>query len=239
VILDVENASIRVQNCFEAKVFGKSLEFLRPNESLSIAKYIKVVGYGCIYQSVAEVPHTDITLSIVCARSPVKLRRELLGGERYRVAENHRGIYEIAGELFPVQIINSARLPREDNIWLNSLGKNLSVEELERISELKGKMGKKISMEAYYYTLLHANQSLIREAMRMTKATLMRDFVETGLAAEFIAIGEKKGKREGKREGVSSTIFIINGLKNQIPPEQLAAEAELSLDEVEMIKAAL
>jgi hypothetical protein len=48
------------------------LEFKGPDDSLTMTDYLKVICYGCLYQSVESVSYTDITLTMVCTMHPNK-----------------------------------------------------------------------------------------------------------------------------------------------------------------------
>jgi hypothetical protein len=54
--------------------------------------------------------------------------------------------------------------------------------------------------------------------------------------AKGVKIGEARGMKIGKVDGIKNTLHIIKGLQNHIPLEQLAAESELTKEEIEIIK---
>ena len=79
--------------------------------------------------------------------------------------------------------------------------------------------------------------------MASRNSTLARVLVESGLAEEWKnewrAEGKAEGKVEGKVEGVRSTLYVIKGLKNNVPIQRLAEESQLPVEEIEKIKSEL
>ncbi len=61
---------------------------------------------ACLYKSdtgrVDEILDTDITITLIREQRPIKLLGQL--GSKYTVAEKGKGIYQIEGMLFPMQI---------------------------------------------------------------------------------------------------------------------------------------
>jgi hypothetical protein len=220
------------------------LEYKSPDDTLDVSSYLKVLGYGCLYQTVESIDYKDVTLTIVSTRRPLALLKELRAHGRLNVVEKYKGIYEIEGEAFPVRIIASKQLPESENIWLRSLNRELSMDGLTRLNEKNAGMDRSVSMAAYWDVLTNANIKIIKELAQMSRRPFDDFIKELGLdkvwEAEGIAIGEArgeaKGEAKGEKQGLENAIYIIKGLKRHIPPEQLAKESGLPIEEVERIK---
>jgi len=44
----------------------------------------------------------------------------------YTVEESHPGIYNVKGDIMPIQLIDSRRLSAEENLWLKELDNRLN-----------------------------------------------------------------------------------------------------------------
>jgi hypothetical protein len=112
------------------------------------------------------------------------------------VEEVSPGIYRITGywtAVAAVQVIESKKLPSEENLWLKGLDRELNAETAGGILEAsKKKNGPEIA--AYLYAVLTANAKTLREVLKMDKAgeiTLDKVLEEAGLTAKWEARGER------------------------------------------------
>ena len=80
-----------------------------------------------------EILDTDITISLIRERKPIKLLKQLK--EKYRVEQEGKGIYRVYGMLFPMQIIVTRELERSQHIWLKSLTLNMDITQAEELLE--------------------------------------------------------------------------------------------------------
>ena len=87
LIIKKKPGAVIRKNFAEEFLTHNIFEFKNPYETLSITDYIKVIGYGCLYQSVASVPYNDITLNIVCTRKPIKLFNDIISRRQYKITE--------------------------------------------------------------------------------------------------------------------------------------------------------
>jgi hypothetical protein len=103
------------------------------------------------------------------------------------VIETAPGIHQIAGYPLPIQVIESKKLPFEENLWLKGLAKDLNPAMAGSILEASRKKGKEAEVAAYLYALINANQKTIEEALAMVDEGLPFDrwVEETGLAAKW------------------------------------------------------
>jgi hypothetical protein len=109
-------------------------------------------------------------------------------------------------------VIESKKLPFEENLWLKGLAKDLNAKAARSILEESRKKGKEAEVAAYLYALVNANRKAIQEVQTMAKDELPFDKLieEMGLAAKWRAEGKIEGKVEGEALGK------INALKETI-----------------------
>ena len=71
------------------------IEYKSPDDSMNIDTFYKVLSYACLYKAdtdtVDEILDTDITVSLIRERKPVKLLRQL--EKKYQVKQAGKGIY--------------------------------------------------------------------------------------------------------------------------------------------------
>jgi hypothetical protein len=183
------------------------VEYKSPKSHISIGDYHKVGGYARHYSFLNKVDITDITITFVEDRYPRKLfafLRDVLG---FRVTEKWAGIYHVKGDMMPVQVINRKRLDAESNLWIKSLGDDLSISGLSRIVKERQKSRMDDSLSAYMHVLLESNTKTVEEFYRMknkNRETLEDVLERLGLTkqweargkSEGIAIGEARAKAE-------------------------------------------
>lgn len=74
---------------------------------------------------------TDITVSLIRERKPIKLLEQL--EEKYQVRREGKGIYRIYGMLFPMQVIVTKELDLSRHVWLKSLTRNMDIPQAEML----------------------------------------------------------------------------------------------------------
>ena len=94
------------------------LEYKSPGDYVSVGGFYKVYAYACLYASLRETPVTDMTISLVESRYPQKLIEHLERVRGYAVEEIRPGIYNVRGDIFPIQLVDIRRLPGDENLWL-------------------------------------------------------------------------------------------------------------------------
>ncbi len=111
------------------------IEYKSPDDSMNIDTFYKVLSYACLYKAdtdtVDEILDTDITVSLIRERKPVKLLRQL--EKKYQVKQEGKGIYRIDGMLFPMQVIVTRELETDRHIWLKSLTRNIDIVQAEEL----------------------------------------------------------------------------------------------------------
>ena len=120
------------------KIFRKYniIEYKSPDDSLSVDDFYKVYGYTCFYKAdvplADSIPIQELTITFVVEKYPRKLICHLQEVKGYTVQWSEAGIYQVQGDLIPIQIIVTKELSRGKNLWLNSLTNKLSETESAR-----------------------------------------------------------------------------------------------------------
>ena len=109
------------------------IEYKAPGDSFSIDDFYKVYGYACIYKSdtakVNEIKADDITLTFAVKHFPREMVKEIQRTRNLQVVKFDEGIYHISGDMFPIQIIHTTKLSRENNFWLRNLTNDLKTKK--------------------------------------------------------------------------------------------------------------
>jgi hypothetical protein len=176
------------------------LEYKSPDDYVSVDDFYKVYAYACLYASFNNIPITSLTVSFVESHHPKRLLDHLGKDRGYKVAETSPGIYTVSGDILPIQVINSRKLPAEENLWLKNLNNEHNRFTIDRVSNEIDKQGKAARLAAYLYVIITANFAVAKEAAKMTN-TFERFMEETGLAAKARAEGEARGEARGRAEG--------------------------------------
>ncbi|MBR3602632.1 MAG: 3-isopropylmalate dehydrogenase [Lachnospiraceae bacterium] len=176
------------------------IEYKSPEDYISIDDFYQVYGYACFYKAdtnhVDEIKANEITITFVCKNRPRELIKHLREERGFRI-KGKEGIYTIHGDYFPMQLILTSRLSKEENFWLRYLTNDLkSVEEANRIlSEYEGHQNEN-NHKSVMNVIVHANKEVFKEATKMCEALLelMKDELD-----ERTKVAEKIGRIAGER----------------------------------------
>ena len=199
------------------------LEYKSPDDYISVADFYKVYGYACLYASFEKVPVTNMTISFVGSRYPKELLKHFREIRLYKVEETNTGIYNIAGDLLSIQIIDSRKLSAEENLWLRGLYNKLSAQETRCLFLEADRQGKAARIHAYVNVIARANYQAVEEAMNMSDAVRsLEDVLEvTGFNA-----------RVEERKALAIATNMIN---LGFPPETVAAATMLDPEKVKAL----
>jgi hypothetical protein len=220
-----------------AAIFKKwnLFEYKNPGDYVSVADFYKVYGYACLYASFEKHPITDMTISFVESRHSGKLLEHLRNERGYTVAETAEGIYTVSGDIMPIQVIESRKLPAEENVWLKSLRAGLNHTEREQIWAEIARQGKDAQIAAYMEVIAKANPRIIEEAFmgRKSSLTFEQALENTGLIAKW----EARGRTEGKAEGEKHKAFAIaqNLVNMGLPFETVVSATQLEPEKVKAL----
>jgi predicted transposase YdaD len=152
---------------------------------------------------------------------------------RYSVAENHPGIYTIGGDILPIQVIDSRRLPADENLWLKSLSNRLDTIAFSRINEEVARQDKEAQIAAYLDVIVRANTKTVKEIVKMGEMPVELEQVleETGWLARWEARGRAEGESRGRTEGA---LAIAQNLVNLgLPLETVVSATQLKPEQVQ------
>jgi hypothetical protein len=135
------------------------IEFKSPDDYISIDDFSKIMAYCYLYTAIRPVPVTDLSLTLAWSGYPREVAAHLREAYGWEVRERGSGIHTVsgAGMAFPIQIIESRKLPDEENLWLKSLGRRLSAERLDRVLRKSAPWRKEAEAGAYLHAVLEAN----------------------------------------------------------------------------------
>ena len=129
------------------RIFRKHniIEYKSPDDYLTINDFYKVYGYCCFYQSdiehVCEIKPEELTITFICNHYPVKMLLHLQEFRKLQIECVESGIYYITGDAFPIQLLITKELDKEENRWLCSLRNDITdrmeIENLVRQYEEK------------------------------------------------------------------------------------------------------
>jgi hypothetical protein len=179
------------------------IEYKRPDDHVTVEMYHKTQCYSRLYASLNKVNINEMSVTLSVAQIPRKLLAFLK--KQYTVKNVQKGIYYVEGDTSPTQILVSAELPEDENVWLTSLRKDLTEEQIRRV--LAATEGRE-KVDAYIHTIIEANAETIGELfMRKKEGVIISEKLDgyfreryAPLIAEGKAIGVAEGRAEEKIE---------------------------------------
>ena len=212
------------------------LEYKSPDDYVSVKDFYLVYGYACQYMALNGTDVNEVTLTFVESGHPRELFAHLQEKRGFDIEEKSAGIYNVKGDVLPIQVIDTRRLSSEENLWLRDLDNRLDAAEMGRITAEIRRLGKAARISAYLYAITRANAKSLQEAIKMSDMVLTLDQVleEAGLIAKWEARGEARGKASGLAEGEKKKAKEIakNLLGNGFSLEQTVHLSGLDIAEV-------
>jgi len=167
------------------------VEYKGPGDYLSIDDFYKVYGYACFYKADVEqvdsIKVDEITLTFVCKGYPRKLAEHLEEVRGFTVETYEPGIYYIKGDVFPIQLIVTSRLSKEQNFWLKNLTDDLGNREaVEELARAYYEHRKNTLYRSVMNVIIKANEELFKEDTGVCEAIidLFRDEYDKGIEQE-------------------------------------------------------
>lgn len=144
-------------------------EYKSPEQYLSIDAFYKVLGYACFYKSDVQYVDTikveEITISYVSKSYPRKLMQHLKSARGYRFVQKYEGIWYIEGGMFPMQLIVTSLLSKEENFWLRNLTNDFKEKsEADKMFEEYGKHSNSKLHKSVMDLVMQANEGVFKEA---------------------------------------------------------------------------
>lgn len=212
------------------KIFrGHNLfEYKSELDSFSTWDYNKVMGYAFLYSSFERVPMSEITISIALTMFPRELVKSLENDYGFTVRGLGEGIYYVDGGLVPIQILESKRLSKGDNLFIRNVRSNLTTDDMLSTLESYHEFRSLDDKNVYLDRLIRANLAVFKEAMKMSEA-VKEIFLETAeengwlenkfvdrleldrknIARKFLSLGVSADKIA---EATGLTVEIVEGL---------------------------
>ena len=206
------------------------IEYKSPEQYLSIDAFYKVLGYACFYKS--DVQHVDaikvdgITISYISKSYPRKLIQHLKAVRGYELVPQGNGIWYIEGGMFPMQLIVTSKLSKEDNFWLKNLTNDLKKkEEADELFEEYGKHSNSNLHKSIMDLVMRANKEVFKEA----KGNMCDALYE--LFEDEFKEATTKGRAEGSKEKLLELIEIKRSKGKSV--EQIADDLEETVETIQ------
>ena len=237
VLIIKKNSEVKIQKNI-GQIFRKYniVEYKSPEDYLSVDDFYKVYGYACFYKSdtkrVNEIKINEVTISFVCFHYPRELIKHLLEVQNRTVSKKEPGIYYIAGDMFPMQILVTSELLEASNLWLRNLTNDLKdISSVERLTNEYEKNMENSLYSSVMEIVVRANEDKFREVKKMCQALkeLFREEFEEKLQEGF-----NIGVSQGISQGISQkeeTLIQKKILKNK-SLEQIADELESTVEDI-------
>jgi len=199
-------------------------EYKSETDTLTERDYNKVIAYALLYSSFAPVPLSDVTVSYVVTMHPGKLLKYLHAERGLTVEMVGDGIYYIAGDVVPVQILESKLLSANENLFLRSLRSNLTHEDVTIMAEAYKVLKIYEQRNVYLDRLVKANADAFMEAMSMNDSDAMRKILELADKRGWLRVSLKE--RDAERDIEIAKRFLFLGR----PIEEVAGALDLPVE---------
>ena len=211
------------------RIFRKHniIEYKSPEDYLSVDDFYKVLGYACFYKSDTDAENLikaeEITISYVCESCPRKLIKHLEDDLKYEIVKEDKGIYYIAGSIFPIQLILTSELSGETNFWLKKLTNNLKEENdvVELATEYEKNRNNAL-YKAMMDVIVRANKGLFEEVKEKDMCDAIRELFQ-----DEIEEAQKKAKFETIFELVRDGLLNVADAAKRLQISEAEVEAML------------
>jgi hypothetical protein len=207
------------------------VEYKSPSDYVSIADFYKVYGYACLYTSFKRIPITDLTVSFIESRYPQKLLDHLKNTRNYTIAETGEGIYTVRGDILPIQVIDSRKLSKTENLWLKNLSDKLDYSAFRQINAEINRQDKAARIAAYLNVIVRANPAIVQEAIEMGDTVTIEKVLENvGWTAKWEARGRAEGEKYKAFDIAKNLVNLGVPIETVISATQLDPEKIKSLN---------
>ena len=210
------------------------LEYKAPDDTLNVKTWHKVMAYAHLYTSYAgELDSNDVTLTLVRESKPENLLT-FFKSQGYEVRQTYKGIYQVEGAIFPIQIIAGGELDADSHIWLPALTRKLDKQGAERllrnVDNIRDEAGRNAA-DAVIHVAINANKDSFdrwREEEPNMYASLM-EFMKPDIDEKI-----DKTVNQTKIEFAESLIEDTD-----LPDTQIAKSSKLPIAQVREIRSRL
>jgi hypothetical protein len=164
------------------------IEFKSRTDSISFKDFHKVCAYAHLYMALNNVPVTNTTISLITSSFPRSLINYFIKTCGYSVSRVSNGVYIITGDVVPIQVVNTKKLLKSENIWLAGLSGKIEAQDLDNILQKKIGLQGKAKLDAYINVITEANPEVLKEVFRLTreKARVQQILKESDLYEEIV-----------------------------------------------------
>ena len=145
------------------------VEYKSETVTLTAWDYNKVIAYALFYSSFNKVPLQDITITFAVTARPRKLYGYLGNERRYKLRPASEGVTYVEGDVFPVQVLESKRMPPEENLFIKGLRRGIKTDEMVEIVQAYTAFEEMDVRDVYLDRLIQANRSAYKEALNMSE----------------------------------------------------------------------
>ena len=178
VLVIKKHSDVQIQKNIGRIFRGHNIvEYKSPEDSFSINDFYKVYGYACFYKSDTEtvdaIRADDITITFVVKQFPREMLKKLQRTRNLQVVKFDEGIYHISGDIFPIQIIHTAKLSKENDFWLRNLTNDLKAkEDARKLLEKYNERQQEHLYQSLMDVIVKANIELFEEVDDMCDALM-------------------------------------------------------------------
>ena len=209
------------------------VEYKSERDSLSVYDYHKILAYALLYSSFKRVDITDITVTFALTIHPRELMRHIRGTARLSVREAGKGITYIEGGIVPVQILESGKLPEDENLFIRGLRRGNSAEQLQKILRACEEQQSLDMRNVYIDRLRKANEETFEEVLMMNNSWKKLFFK---LAEETGWLKKRDEKRDEEREKAIREAAAMETAKRLLgfglPIDKISIATKLTTEEV-------
>jgi len=181
------------------------VEYKSPKDQVTVEDYHKTHCYSRLYASLNRIDINEMSVTVVTTRYP----RKLLGflGGQYMVHNVQPGIYLVAGDTSPTQIIVSEELPNEDNFWLTHLRDDLTEEQMVRVFTAAEN---RKAVDAYVYAIGEANAETMENLyMQRKKGVILTEKLDAYFTEKYGGLYFARGEAIGEARGKAETLLTV------------------------------
>ena len=191
LIIKVKDHEVIEKNI--GKIFRKYniIEYKSPDDHLTTNDFYKVYAYCCFYQSdtetVLEISPQELTITFICNHYPRKMMQHLQKYRNLKIVKIDSGIYYITGDEFPIQLLITKELDPAENLWLQSLRKDikykkeieflLKVYDTKKYSKLH-QAAMDVITRANWESMMEVKDNMVCDALRELFADELQDMKE-------------------------------------------------------------
>jgi hypothetical protein len=219
IVVIKKNRDIELEPAW-AKIFrGHNLvEYKSPaDKTPTLADFSKLMGYAWIYAAQEKVPVSDMTATLICARTPQKLFKMLKEDFDYEILEKGAGIYYItergaaAEKRLAIQVMTQKSEP-----LLHAMDKRpLDEATVDRVAKFIAALDQegRNRLACWFKAIAPKNVRNINkrsdQIMTKTDKAYLEVIEELGYAKSLRQEGRQEGMKEGLQKGAMKVISLL------------------------------